>query len=373
MFESSLNILKKIEQEGYSAYIVGGYVRDYLLKRSSNDVDIATNATPKQIKEIFPDSFLPNEAYGSITVIYNKIRFEITTFRKELTYLNNRKPIEIEYINSLIDDLKRRDFTINTLCMNKDGVIIDPLDGINDIKNHIIKTVSNSVESFTDDSLRILRAIRFYTVLDFDIEEETKNAILKTKKYLYNISYERKKDELNKIFTNENAKKGIDLILELGLDNELEIYNLKDIKLSNDLIGVWSSLNVCNKYPFTKTEKDLIKKINMVKELDNLDPEVLYKYGPYVNKVAGTNKGIDNAKIINKYNTLPIKSRSDILISGDEIMHLFNKKPGKYINDVYIDLENNILKGKIKNDNSDIVNYIKCKYLGEENETEELT
>lgn len=365
MYKSSLKILSKIETKGYKAYIVGGYVRDYILGRISNDVDIATNATPKQIKEIFPDSFLPNEIYGSITVIYNKIRFEITTFRKELAYINNRKPIEIKYIDSLTDDLKRRDFTINTLCMDKDGKIIDPLNNLEDIKEHVIKTVSNGIDSFTEDALRILRAVRFYTILDFKLDKETKYAIIKTKKYLSNISYERKKSELNKIFTHKNAQKGVNLLIELGLDKELEIYNLKDIKLSNDLIGVWSSIKVCDKYPFSKTEKDLMNKINIVREKNNLDYNVLYKYGPYVNRISALNKGIDGTIVIDLYNKLPIKSRTDIDITSNEIVALFNKKPDKYINEVYIDLENNILNGNIENTNNKIKEYIITKYLGE--------
>ena len=129
MLQEALKLLKKITEHSYDAYIVGGFVRDYILGIESNDIDINTNATPKQIREIFEDSCLPSEDYGSVTVIFKGIRFEITTFRKELTYVNNRKPVEIEYINNLYEDLIRRDFTINTLCMDQDGKIIDMLEG----------------------------------------------------------------------------------------------------------------------------------------------------------------------------------------------------------------------------------------------------
>ena len=125
MLEIALKLLKKIEKSGFSAYIVGGFVRDYIMGRNSADVDIATNATPKQLREIFPNSSIAKEAYGSITVVLKKVRFEITTFRRELTYYNNRKPIEIEYIDDLLEDLKRRDFTINTICLDKEINIVD--------------------------------------------------------------------------------------------------------------------------------------------------------------------------------------------------------------------------------------------------------
>ncbi len=362
MKETALNVLKKLESNGYEAYIVGGFVRDYILNRKSVDVDINTNATPQQIKNIFPKSFVPKEAYGSITIIENKVRMEITTFRVEYKYYNNRKPVEIEYTNSLIDDLKRRDFTINALCMDSNGNIIDPLNVMGDVKNRTIKTIGNSESKFTEDALRILRAIRFATVLEFKIDDEVKESIQKTKKYLSNISYNRKKEELDKIFMNKNSKYGVDLLLDLGLDKELEIYNLKDIKLSNDLLGIWSSLQVSENYPFTKNEKELIKRIKIVEKENNLDNYILYKYGPYVNSVAAVNKGIKHTDIINAYNSLPIKARSDILISSSEIMSLLNRQPGKYINVIYNDLELAILNGYLKNTNESIKQYIINKY-----------
>ena len=362
MIETSLKVLKKLEVNGFEAYIVGGFVRDYILKRKSVDVDISTNATPKQIKEIFPESFIPNEIYGSITIIQNKIRFEITTFRKEFKYYNNRKPLDIEYTNDLLEDLNRRDFTINTLCMDSKGEIIDILNIKQDLYDKTIRTVGNSIEKFTEDALRILRAVRFATVLEFNLDEEIKTAILKTKKYLENISFNRKKQELDKIFMSKNSRHGIDLLLELGLDKDLEIYNLKDVKISNDLLGIWSSLEVSSKYPFTKTEKDLIEKIKKVEKFDNFDKKVLYKYGPYVNSIAAINKGEDNSKVINIYNSLPIKVRSDILITSEEIMILFNKGPGRYINEVYNDLEDKILYGLVENTSLSIKKYIINNY-----------
>ena len=188
MLNTSLKVLKKIEEHGFKAYIVGGFVRDYLLGRESLDVDIATDATPMDIKQIFNDIFIPKVEYGSVTVFVHNTRFEITTFRRELTYINNRKPVEFEYINDLLEDLKRRDFTINTICMNSAGEIIDLLNGKEDLDQKEIKTVGNSHDKFEEDSLRILRAIRFATILDFKLSKEVKEAIKYTKKYLRNLS-----------------------------------------------------------------------------------------------------------------------------------------------------------------------------------------
>ncbi len=364
MLDNALKLLKEINDNGYVSYIVGGFVRDYLLGIESNDIDICTNATPKDIKEIFKDSCLPSEDYGSVTVEVKGFHYEITTFRKDIGYSDNRHPNEIKYIDNLEEDLLRRDFTINTICMDKDGYIIDHLGGRKDLENKIIKTVGNSVEKFTEDSLRILRAIRFATILDFKLDEEVINAINNTKDLLFNLSYNRKKEELDKIFTSPNFKKGINLLLDLGLDKVLEIPNLYKV-LDSDVsssIGIWSILNVGDKYPFNKNEFDLIDNVNKVVELDNLNPSVLYKYGLYVNSVAGKIKKDDIKKITEKYNNLIIKSRKEINITAEEIMAILNREPGEYLKDIYETIEEEILYNRLENDKLSISKFIKDKY-----------
>ena len=364
MLEEALRLLKKINDYSYKAYIVGGFVRDYILGIESNDIDINTDATPKQIREIFEDSCLPSEDYGSVTVISKGIRFEITTFRKELSYVNNRKPVEIEYINNLYEDLIRRDFTINTLCMDQDGKIIDMLEGKKDIEDKMIRTVGDASSKFEEDTLRILRAIRFATILDFKLSEDVIKGIEKNKELLHNLSYYRKKEELDKIFTSPNYKNGIKLLLELGLDEILEIPNLHKVLDSNttSLIGIWSLLNVTDKYPFNKNELELIEKINQAVKLDNKDFMNLYKYGLYVNSVAGEIKNEDIKVITAQYVKLPIKSKKDIDIDSKTIMDMLNKKPGNYLKIIYNDIEDKIINGQLDNKKEEICNYIKEKY-----------
>ena len=364
MLETGLKLLKEITSHSYQAYIVGGFVRDYLLGIESNDIDITTNATPKQIKEIFEDSCLPNEDYGSVTVILKGIRFEITTFRKEIEYLNNRKPIEIQYIDDLYEDLLRRDFVINTLCMDENGEILDYLGGKEDIKNKIIRTVGNSYDKFHEDSLRILRAIRFATILDFTLDEEIKEAILKTKSLLSHLSYYRKKEELDKIFTSPNYKKGIQTLLDLGLDQELEIPNLYKV-LDTDaisLVGIWRILDVTDKYPFHKSEGELIRSVREVLDQDIMDPYVLYHYGLYVNSVAGEVRKMDIKKITEAYIGLVIHARREIEIDADTIMELLHKAPGRYIQEIYDDLEKEILYKRIENKREVLSQYIVSHY-----------
>lgn len=358
MLKTALKVLKKIEEQGFKAYIVGGFVRDYLLSRESLDIDITTNATPKDIKQIFNDIFIPKIEYGSVTVFYHNIRFEITTFRKELSYINHRKPIEFEYIDDLKEDLCRRDFLINTICMDSNGNIIDLLNGKEELEKREINTVGNSFDKFNEDSLRILRAIRFATVLDFKLSDEVKDAIIKTKSNLKKLSYQRKKEELDKIFSNSNIEYGISLLKELGLDEELEINNLDEINFNVDIIGIWALLDTSDKYPFSKSEKELIYKIREVLEMDNLSKEVLYKYGLYVNSIAGAIKGIDKKKITTEYKKLPITSKNDIDITSMEIMELLNRGSGEYIKEIYNNLTTLILNNEITNDKEALKDYI---------------
>lgn len=362
MLEDALKLLKKIESYGFQAYIVGGFVRDYLLEIDSIDIDICTNAKPIDLKMIFNDVHISHEDYGSVTVILKNIRYEITTFRREIKYLNNRKPVEIEYINDLETDLVRRDFTINSLLIDSSGQVIDLLGGKKDLNDHIIRTIGDSNRKFSQDSLRILRAIRFASILGFELASDVKQAIINNKELLRDLSYYRKKEELDKIFTSSNVKHGIELLNELDLIGVLEIDKINEIDNFDDLLSVWARLDVCEKYPFTKVEKEQMSRIMDVMKLDNLDPFVLYKYGLYVNSVSGNIKGLDKALITKKYNELPIKSRNDILIDGTKISEILNRKPGSFVKEIYDDVEAMILSGKLDNSQEEIEKYIVSKY-----------
>lgn len=366
MLDVALKILKELTDHSYEAYIVGGFVRDQLLGIESNDIDIATNATPKEIKEIFENSCLPTEAYGSVTVCKKGIDFEITTFRKEIEYQDNRRPVEVKYVDDLYTDLIRRDFSINSLCMNDKGEIIDLLNGRVDIDNKIIRTIGDAKQKFSEDSLRILRAIRFSTVLGFKLSDDVIDAIKENKYLVKNLSYYRKKSELEKIFISPNRKYGIELLLELGLEEELELPNLNrllEVKTTS-LIAMWYLLDVKDKFPFNKNELDLMNDVSSVLPLNNFDPMALYKYGLYANSVAGEIKGLDLKGISESYSSLVIKSRKEIDINSQDIMDILNLSPGKYLKDIFLDVEREILYRRLENKKEVICNYIVNKYKG---------
>lgn len=243
-----LNILNK---NGYEAYIVGGFVRDYLLNINSNDYDICTIARPNDLINMFD---IIDNNYGSVKINYNNSLYEITTYRRDLNYINNRKPAMIEFVDTLYEDLQRRDFTINTICMDKDNNIIDLLHGKNEIKNKIIKVVGDTDTKISEDSLRILRAVRLATTLNFKLDHELYKTIKKYNYLVKKLSYYRKRQELDKIFLSNNIDYGIKLLKELELDKYLEI-NLNINK--TDLLGIWAQINNMN-YPFTKKELKII-------------------------------------------------------------------------------------------------------------------
>ena len=357
MKELGLEIINKLYEHGFIAYIVGGFVRDELLNIKSNDVDITTNATPQEIKNVFPDCIIKSDSYGAVIIEYKNFRFDVTTMREEMEYLDNRHPSSVIYVDDLKKDLLRRDFTINALCLDKNGKLIDLINGKADLDKKTIRTIIDSNKSFTDDALRILRAIRFASLLNFKLSDEVREAIINNKESLKKLSNSRKKEELDKIFGSKKAYEGIKLIEELGLVEVLGLTNLDRIKDYSDIVGIWAMINT-NYYQFSPSEKDLIKNVNIVYNMDNLDNQVLYHYGCYVNVLAGINKGIKKKDIISKYDSLPIKKRDEINIKANEMCEILNRKPGPFIGELYKDIEDKILVGELENDNDKIKEFI---------------
>lgn len=200
-------IITTLFSAGYKAYVVGGCVRDSLLGKTPCDWDICTDATPDEVKEIFSNFkyFETGIEYGTITLIINRVAYEITTFRSESDYNDSRYPQNVCFEKNIEFDLARRDFTINAIAFNQYDGIIDIFGGLEDINNRIIRTVGNSNKRFSEDSLRILRALRFASVLDFNVDNETKDGIFNNKHLLTNISSERIWNEFKKLLIGNNT------------------------------------------------------------------------------------------------------------------------------------------------------------------------
>ena len=361
MYKRAIEVLNKFFENGYLAYIVGGYPRDTILGIKTKDIDICTNAKPVEIMKLFNTEGVTDIKYGSVKVIYKNYIFDVTTFRKDIKYEDNRKPIKIKYINKLEDDLLRRDFTVNTICIDKDNNYVDLLNAMDDIDNKVIKTVGNPRHKLKEDSLRILRAIRFASLLNFKIDENTEKYIIKYRYLLTKLSNSRKKEELDKLFSSLNKEISRDMLIKYGLDKYLGINNLSEIILCDDIIGIWSQLELSIDYSFTKTEKSLMKKI---KEMLNLDINNynVYKYGLYVSSVVGSIKGISYKKINDIYKNLRIHSVSDINVKAMDIAKILNKEPGNYLSDIISDIEIKIVNNEIDNVYEEIKDYILKNY-----------
>lgn len=210
----SLNLITA----GFEAYLVGGAVRDIFLGKEASDWDIATNATPEQVSQLYKKVIPTGISHGTVTVLYKNEKIEVTTFRTEADYSDGRHPDKIEYAATIEEDLSRRDFTMNAIALSlEDGKIVDPFEGQIDIKNKIIRTCGNPDERFNEDGLRPIRAIRFASQLNFDIEEKTLEAIPKAINRTAQISIERFHDEFIKLLKSEKPSVGLKLLENTGL------------------------------------------------------------------------------------------------------------------------------------------------------------
>lgn len=356
MYKTAIELLNVLHNNRFDAYIVGGYVRDKLLNIESNDIDIATNATIEDLKKIFKSVKYLN--YGSCKLKYLNYEFEVTTFRCESNYNKNRWPKKVEYKDTLIEDLKRRDFTINTICINYKEEYIDYLNGIEDLNNKIIKSVGNSFLKMKEDSLRILRAIRFASILNFKLDKELENSIKMNSQLLDNLSFYRKKDELNRIFSSPNALYGINLLNILELDKILKIEGLNNIKYTSNYLGIWAQLKYSNDYNFTRKEKRIINNIRYIVNNGIIDEYTLYKYTLEENIISGEILNIKNNLITKIYESMTIYKRKDIKIDLNKVSYI----PKNKINEIYIDLEKKILYNKIINEEEKIIEYLNNKY-----------
>ncbi len=199
--------LSVLEACGYEGYTVGGCVRDSLLGRTPNDWDITTNATPEEMKVCFKDFRVIETGirHGTLTVIVDGMQLEITTYRNDGEYLDNRHPVQVTFSKNIEDDLSRRDFTVNAMAYHPKRGLVDLFGGREDLQNKTVRAVGDAKTRFEEDGLRILRAIRFAAVLDFDIAEDTAKAVHECKNLLSGIAAERVREEFCKLICGQGA------------------------------------------------------------------------------------------------------------------------------------------------------------------------
>ena len=359
-------LIDKLYENGYEAFIVGGCVRDSILNLIPNDYDITTSANPNEILGIFREYKTIDTGinHGTVSIVLNNNIYDITTYRIEGEYENNRRPKNIVFTHNIYEDLSRRDFTINAIAYNENIGIIDKFNGLDDLNKKIIKTVGNPDERFEEDGLRMIRAIRFSSKLGFNIEENTLNSIYKKAHIVKNISIERINDEFTKILLSDNPQNIIILykssIFEyLGIYSKLNGYHYKELE-KNIVV-----LRSC--------DKNLLDRLIMLEYLisneilKDIDCDKKYKYYcENIKKINIINNLRYSNKVINYCNDIMEYMFKDI----EKIDRVTIKR---YLNHIGYNKLNKVLKLKliynIFFDNKTKIEFIK-KYIDILNEIE---
>ena len=345
-------IVNILVENGYEAYIVGGYVRDYLLGLKSYDIDICTNASIDKICELFKGKGTANKEYYAFHIDRDGYSYDITTYRKELKYKKN-KPIEIKKAKTLDEDLIRRDFTINTFAMDKNGQLVDKLGAKRDLDSRIIRVVGDTDTKLSEDKTRIIRAIRFACTLDFELDQEIVNFLSKKKAYMLNeVPNEYIRKELDKIFDSPNYSKFFYLIKKYNIE---KYFNLKfdNIIDGYNRYGIWSQIET--DLPFSKKERRIIGSIKdivsrrsiTVRDVKELDDVVLYNAAIMLNQESRL-KAIK--EVLNMHSIIDIDIDLDTILIYAKADDL--KKCYKYI-------ERNIIEGNIENTSESIVDFLR--------------
>ncbi|GFZ26985.1 CCA tRNA nucleotidyltransferase [Lactobacillus corticis] len=388
VFQAAMPVLRTIENAGFDAYFVGGSVRDVLLHRHVHDVDIATSAYPEEIKELFSKTIDTGLKHGTVTILYNGESYEITTFRTESGYQDFRRPDHVSFVQNLDEDLKRRDFTINALAMNIEGEIVDLFDGLTDLKKRVIRAVGKPTERFHEDALRMIRAVRFMSQLNFQVEPQTVAAIKANHQLLSKISVERIRDEFVKMGLGPNARQAFALFLNTELADEcpdfkgkreqLNVFpqlqfsptmetslwavivlllKLKDIEISR-FMRDWKNSNA-----MAAEVQAVVECFDSISDHAPSDYE-LYQFGKTtllntidVAHILG--EPIDSKALVDRYTALPIKEDHELAIDGRYLIQA-GVRPGPRLGQLLDIIKQKVISGQLENSEEAISKFLQA-------------
>ncbi|GHV97575.1 CCA-adding enzyme [Lactobacillus nasalidis] len=378
VFTAAMPVLEKLEAAGYEAYFVGGCVRDLLIKRPIHDVDIATSAYPEEVKQTFAKSIDTGIQHGTVTVLYGGGSYEITTFRTESGYQDFRRPDKVTFVQNLDEDLKRRDFTINALAMNRQGEIVDLFDGLGDLDRHLIKAVGNAEERFHEDALRMMRAVRFMSQLSFQLEGKTRQAIVANHELLSKISVERIREEFVKLALGPDSRRAFREFLDTGLSEECpglkgqkaRLAIFPDLKAGPDEEAVFWSLIVImlnlpvgqiaafmrewkNSNAMSQQVKKIVAAFDLLSQRAASDFD-LFAIGrenlQAALKIADLlGQPLPGRSLQDRYERLPIKQSSELTIDGQWLIRQ-GIKPSPALGQLLRRALTGVVEGKVDND-----------------------
>jgi tRNA nucleotidyltransferase (CCA-adding enzyme) len=387
-FIHPLYIIEKLETAGYEAYFVGGAVRDLILNRTIGDIDIATSARPEQVMELFPKTIHVGIEHGTVVVVHENETYEVTTFRSEGEYDDFRRPSSVTFISSLMEDLQRRDFTINAMAMNAKGEIIDPFNGREDLRNQLIRTVGNAKERFHEDALRMMRAVRFVSQLAFSLSDQTKRAIQQYGELLRHVSIERITIEFEKMLSGKRPSLALALVADTELYRYLPQLNVGPQKFQLVCAHDWMMLqrvseswtllvhllDIQDKQAFFKSWKLSNKQIKEIQlqsiglrdVLENgWSKRIMYTIGEQasvsVNRILQllrSNEYMNEHELLYIYNELPIHSLKDLDMNGQDLLVWTGKKGGPWVSQLLKEIEEKVLYNELVNTKSSIRKWV---------------
>ena len=386
VFTAALPVLKQINEAGYEAYFVGGSVRDLLLNRHIHDVDIATSAYPMEIKQIFKKTIDTGIKHGTVTVLYEGESYEITTFRTESGYQDFRRPDHVTFVQNLSEDLKRRDFTINALAMDVAGNVIDHFDGLGDLDKHLIRAVGKAENRLHEDALRMMRAVRFMSQLQFTLEPETEQAISDNHELLSKISVERIRDEFVKMGIAPGSQKAFQIFLDTGLSEEVPGFKGKKENLAlypqlnfspTTEANLWALMIILLKLPNEKIpsfmrmwknsnamERQVADIVAFFDLISSRAPNNYDLYQAGLETLASTidlahilGQPINGSALVDGYEALPIKNSHDLVIDGHFLLK--NGIPaGPRVGLLLEEIKKAVLEGVISNNEAAITEFL---------------
>ncbi|MES5925962.1 CCA tRNA nucleotidyltransferase [Bacillus cereus] len=394
-FKKASSIIEMLKEHGHEAYFVGGSVRDLIIDRPIGDIDIATSALPEEVMAIFPRHVPVGLEHGTVIVVENGEPYEVTTFRTESEYEDFRRPSSVQFVRSLEEDLKRRDFTMNAIAMTEEGEMVDLFAGKEAIRLKEITTVGDAADRFQEDALRMMRGIRFVSTLGFSLEIKTKQAIETYGHLLEHIAIERITVEFEKLLTGTYCVNGLQELVETKLFSHLPYLQMSEERLLKATQYKWDSFEtdveawafflycIGEEHPsvFLRQWKFSNKKIKDIvavllairsrkeKEWDTI---LLYKTGIRIAEMA---ERVYEA-IIESYNSasvkqvqslfhaLPIKNRQEMNVTGNDLLSWTDKKPGPWVAEMLQNIEEAIVQGDLVNKKEDIREWLqRCNLL----------
>ena len=374
--KTAKGVLFELKKQGYEAYIVGGAVRDYLLRLPINDVDITTNAKPFQVSKIFR-TIPTGLKYGTLTVLYKDEQFEVTTYRIDGEYQDDRHPENVTFSEDVVEDVKRRDFTINGLLLSDRQEIIDHVEGQADLKAKLIRTIGDPKQRFNEDALRMLRAFYFQSKLGFQIQTQTRDAIFELKENLKNVAMERIVTEMIKIVQGDYAKRAYQSMVTTqvhtvlpGLKRGIEhILTMDEMPFVDPFFTLCFALNdgiVPQAWTFSNKHRHRYQQAAMLaNKTKKFDAIHLYTYGidlcilaNKVNFMLNRSKNL-KTEIENTYEKLPIQSELDLKLRATEMMAITEKKAGAWLKDMQHKMVLAVLRNQLKNDKESLTAFLK--------------